>query len=563
MHKKYILYGAGRNAETIIKRSRGIFEFDCVIDKDESKWGQKIGGLEIKSPQFLKSQEYKNQDIIISITNEALHESVVNDLYNLGFEYGVKCFDGVDIIPLGEAQPGHVSGVIKGIPTSKKIKSFDVTSFLLHAEDKRRILRCVNDLYVDNYKEVYTKCKENGLFDKYIVNTRIADEKTNLPYKLVLEHEYINPISYCFEWSPKTFRDYTLFMADMLKALAKADMGLCDGHALNATIYKTNFVFIDFGALKCGMTKKNTLIEYINTHLIPLILYSKEQTERAYLFLKNAGLQYTLADIKGYLNDEEVEQIANLYNDVLHVKEQKDVLNFLDKIIKYINEMAEDSFSTKWQGYQNDEWDWSDDKEKWSDKMHNVMQMIESVKADSIVDLAGNMGWYGTYYHSKVNYVVVIDMDTHCVDYVWNRIRQYSLDNVIPIRMSICAPTLDYYRDEAISKTAIIPWRQNAVQRFKSDLVLALAIIHHLVFSQQLSFDEVIDQFLMFSNKYMIIEFVEQTDKYIWNFKREGFEWYTKENFEECLNKRCIILDTKPSTPGETRTLYLCEIVKD
>lgn len=558
--KKYILYGAGRNAEIIIKKSVGIYEFDCVIDKDENKWGKKIGGLVINSPQFLKTNEYKNQDIIISITNETIHDSVITYLEELGFKYGQNCFDASDVIPIGEVVPGHVSGVVDGIQSSQKIKSYDSASFLLYTDDRKGILRCVNDLYVNKYKEIFIKCKENQLLGKYIVNTQIVDgNKLNLPYKLVLEHEYIDPVSYCFEWSPRTFHDYTIFMANMLKALAEAGLGLCDGHALNATIYNASFVFIDFGALKSGITGGVTLVEYINTHLIPLIMFAKGQTEKAYLFLKNAGIQYTLADIRGYLSIEEAEQIEELYSDALRVKNQKAVIYIADKFTKFINSLSEESFNTKWEGYQNDEWDWSDDRSRWSDKMCNVMKMIENVKPDSIVDLAGNMGWYGTYFHSKLKHALVVDMDTHCVDYVWDKIRKEGINNVIPVRMSICAPTLDYYRDEAISKTAIIPWRRNAIYRFKSDLVLALAIIHHLVFSQQLSFDEVIDQFLMFSNKYMIIEFVEQTDKYIQNFKKKGFEWYTKDSFEECLKKRCRILDTESSTPGETRTLYLCE----
>lgn len=557
--KTYILYGAGNNAEAVIKGSIGIFKFDYIIDRDENKWGRSICNLEIKSPDFLTSEEYKGQSIIISVSNKSQHDEIVTYLENIGIKYRERCFDAIDNIMIQTETPGRISGHISACENAESVKSYDPASFLLKPNTDKCMLRCVNDAYVEKYKVVYEKCKENGLLGKYIVNTTITDNILDLPYSLILKHEYINPISYCFEWSPEMFRDYVLFMADMLKVLAHVGLGLEDGHALNATIYKGKFIFLDFGAIKNGVTRGVNLIEYINTHLLPLLLLLKGQAEKAYLYMKNPGIQYTLADIRGYLDISEQRMIEQLYDNALYIKTQEDVIEFSEKVIVNINKKASSLNQTRWMGYQNDEWSWSNDRRKWSNKMKNVMNMIEQVKPRSIVDLAGNMGWYGTYYHTNLAYSVIVDNDENCVDYLWRRIKDEHIENVVPIKMSICTPTLDYYRDEVISETGIIPWRKNAQNRFSADLVLALAIIHHLVFSQQLTFEEVIDQILLFSKKYIIIEFIEQTDQYIWNFNKVGFEWYTKENFEEILEKKCNIISRKTSSPEETRTLYLCE----
>ena len=130
----------------------------------------------------------------------------------------------------------------------------------------------------------------------------------------------------------------------------------------------------------------------------------------------------------------------------------------------------------------------------------------------------------------------------------------------MPIYMSVCVPTLDYYRDDAISGSAVEPWRKSAVDRFRSEVVIALAIVHHLAFAQQLSFAEIIGQFTLFTSRYLIVEFIEQNDQYITNFLKNGFEWYTKENFVRELKKNFKILETRLSTPCETRTIYLCEL---
>ena len=221
------------------------------------------------------------------------------------------------------------------------------------------------------------------------------------------------------------------------------------------------------------------------------------------------------------------------------------------------------NFDTRWKGYQNDEWNWSENKKLWSTKMHSVIDALIKLKPHTIIDLAGNMGWYGSYLNSQVEYAIVADYDPMCIDYLWEKINDEHMKNVIPVYMSLCNPTLDYYKDYPIAQCGIEPWRKNAYVRFKSDVVIALAIIHHLVFAQQLSFEEIICQLSLFSNKYLIIEFVDQTDRYITDFLKDGFEWYTKENFEAQLKQKYRVLDIKGSTPCETRWIYICEkIVK-
>ncbi len=555
---KYIMFGAGKNAEELLNKSKGIFEFSCIIDNDEKKWGQIIDNIKIYSPHYLESMQYSGENIIISVSNKKFTADIFNQLQSMGFIYNENFFFAHELLPMGSAVPGHVSGYVDLPQLANPIKSFDPSSRLIRIENKDFILRCVSDESVDRYKKIYERCRDAKLFDKYIVNTTCSGNTYGLPYNLVLEHDFVTPISYCFEWSPKMFLDYTLFMTDMLYELSKADLGLCDGHALNATVSKGNFIFLDFGALKLGVTNRNTLIEFINTHLIPLVLFSKKEMEKAYLLLKNMGLQFTLADIQGFLSSEEINEIRGLYNQAIRTITQNDISEFIKKIKNCIKHFSSVKKKTRWDGYQNDEWEWSTDQNKWSTKMKNAIAMIEKTQPETITDLAGNMGWYGSYLHEKSKYSVIIDMDYNCVDYLWDKIRNLKIKNVIPITMSLCAPTLDYYRDEMIGETGIIPWREKATSRFKSEMVLAFAVVHHLAFAQQLTFDEIISQILLFTSKYLIIEFVEQTDKYITDFLKTGFEWYTKENFEKALKKDFEIIDIEKSTPEETRTLYLC-----
>ena len=81
-------------------------------------------------------------------------------------------------------------------------------------------------------------------------------------------------------------------------------------------------------------------------------------------------------------------------------------------------------------------------------------------------------------------------------------------------------------------------------------------MIHHLVFSQQLTFDEIINQLALFSDRYMIIEFIDINDKYIDYFIKKDFDWYNIDNFVKALKERFEIIDRKSSTPSETRKIF-------
>jgi hypothetical protein len=557
---QYIIFGAGNNAEGLIQwLAANEFTIKYLVDNDVNKQGKSISGFEIKSPDVLKNP-YKEQHILISVSNKVVYGEIAEQLTNMGYMENKDFSNGLRLSKLSEPLSGKVSGYIKIPDVFSSVKSFDPASRLVKLKKKRRIFRLVNENYIEQYLEVYRICNENHLFDDYVIETCIVENTWKLPVKLIFEHRFLAPISYSFEWSPAMFYDYVDFMLRMITRFAECGLAFADGHALNATIANGKFVFIDFGAMKPGVTSESVLLEFINTHIIPLILMYRNQIPKAYLYLKNPGIEYTVTDIQGYLDAKELSEMHALHRCLMQINTAQDICRFIKRLSDFIEGLKKYELKTRWNGYQNDEWEWSPDPDKWSQKMHNVTEMMEGIYPETVVDLAGNMGWYGSYRHEKLKYAVIMDYDYNCLDYLWQKIQTLKIENVLPAYMSVCAPTLDYYRDDAISSLAIEPWRKSAIERFKAELVIALAIVHHLAFAQQLTFSEIVGQFALFSSKYLIVEFIEQSDQYITDFLKEGFEWYTKENFVRELEKRFRILESRPSTPHETRTLYLCEL---
>ena len=77
--------------------------------------------------------------------------------------------------------------------------------------------------------------------------------------------------------------------------------------------------------------------------------------------------------------------------------------------------------------------------------------------------------------------------------------------------------------------------RSNFFKRVNPDVVLALAIIHHLSISNNISFEKIAEFFAGITSN-LIIEFVPKSDsqvKFLLSTKMDTFEQYTQEKFEE------------------------------
>jgi hypothetical protein len=106
----------------------------------------------------------------------------------------------------------------------------------------------------------------------------------------------------------------------------------------------------------------------------------------------------------------------------------------------------------------------------------------------------------------------------------------------------------------------------NAVERLRSDSVIALGIIHHLVLGLGLSFDDVLDSLIALSKKQLVIEFVDTNDAMICNepeffpayFKnRDLISTYDMQTLIAKIESRGFVVEVRTSHPG-TRKMLVC-----
>jgi SAM-dependent methyltransferase len=155
---------------------------------------------------------------------------------------------------------------------------------------------------------------------------------------------------------------------------------------------------------------------------------------------------------------------------------------------------------------EDQDWVYSD---SWNTKQKSVHEALSSPEIHSVLDVACNTGWFACMAEKLGKSVVAFDIDEGCIETLYSRVRQSHL-NVLPLVMNFTQLTQDRYSIHDGNKVLI-----NARQRLRSDSVIALGIIHHLVLGLGLTFDLVLDSLTALCGKQLVIEFVDPDDAMI------------------------------------------------
>ncbi len=102
--------------------------------------------------------------------------------------------------------------------------------------------------------------------------------------------------------------------------------------------------------------------------------------------------------------------------------------------------------------------------------------------------------------------------------------------------------------------------RPDFFERIKTDMVVALALIHHLVIGRNISLQVLAEWFNRISKK-LIIEFVPREDEKVQQMlasRKDVFTNYTESEFESIFS-RYFTIKYKQTVPDTKRTIYLME----
>ena len=205
--------------------------------------------------------------------------------------------------------------------------------------------------------------------------------------------------------------------------------------------------------------------------------------------------------------------------------------------------------STTWSNYYEET---ILDKQYLLNKEKIFLEFCEELSVSSALDLGANEGYFTKLLAKKGIEVVSTDTDSRTIGNLYQYVKQQQVPNILPLVIDVTnpSPALGFNNAE----------RSAFHDRVKPELVLALALIHHLVIGKNITL-EMLGEYFAGIARYLVIEFVPREDpkvKQMLASRKDVFSDYSIERFEDCFTRHFDI-QNKKLIPGTTRTLYLLQ----
>ena len=144
-------------------------------------------------------------------------------------------------------------------------------------------------------------------------------------------------------------------------------------------------------------------------------------------------------------------------------------------------------------------------KDYLENKKQIISQWLDEIPGiKNAADLGANEGEFSKILASKGINTIAADFDPYCINKLYNEIKTGGEKNILPVIIDLSNPTpaIGVNNEE----------RNSFLNRLDTDLVLALALIHHLAIGKNIPFEKIAAMFSSIT-QYLIIEFVPKEDE--------------------------------------------------
>ena len=181
-----------------------------------------------------------------------------------------------------------------------------------------------------------------------------------------------------------------------------------------------------------------------------------------------------------------------------------------------------------------------------------VKKWLEQTQTLSVLDLGANTGRFSFLAASYTKRVVALESDDICVDIMERQIKKQKLThvNVLMQELAETSPHLGLNAKEIVS----------IFNRAKSEMVLALAVEHHLHITNHISLSQIAEMFSLFSSKYLITEFIPANDSKVQLLvknRNKDLSAYTIDSYKNALEKYFKIIETTKLDGSERKLILL------
>jgi len=420
-----------------------------------------------------------------------------------------------------------------------------------------------------SYKQDYEFLMNSGLYKKLVKsNLLIPHEETEVKLENTKDHfktikpDFIPMISYPYEWCFSQLKHAAQTTLKIQKTAFEYGMVLKDCSAYNIQFNNGKPILIDslsFEIYKEGQIWKGYK-QFCQHFLAPLVLMSHKDIRLGQLlkiFIDGIPL-----DLTAQLLPLRTRSMFSIFSHIhAHAKSQK---HYENKKIKQ-PKMSKTSFmglvssldtAIKKQNWKSEETEWGDyysdtnyAQESFEEKKQIVGNFLDKIKPQMLWDIGGNTGIFSRISSNKNILTVSFDVDPTAVEKNYQETIEKNETKILPLLLDLTnpSPSIGWANNE----------RKSFIKRGPVNTVLALALIHHMIISNNVSLEHLSSFFSQICTN-LIIEFVPKSDSQVQRLlrnRKDIFNEYSIEKFEEEFKKKFDI-DESIKLKNSERILY-------
>lgn len=411
------------------------------------------------------------------------------------------------------------------------------------------------------YIDVFRRLQDSGLYDQLVAkNWLIPHQVCDLAdFQEIAAAAVIKPakvpfVSYPYEWCFSQLRDAAILTLDIQACALDKGLSLKDASAFNIQFVGGQPRFIDtlsFEPLAAGQPwvayrsfcqhflAPLALMAYSDVRLnrlsavhidgVPLDLATKLLPKRSWL--KLSLLMHLHAHARFQSRYQDRPEKAQRQKKPYTVKEFRELIQHLRDTVEGLRWRLP---HTEWGDYYDDI-HYTD--QSLTHKKKVVGEFLDRLDVEVVWDLGANRGDFSQLAAQRGMRVIAFDVDPVAVERNYQRCVEEGESRILPLITDLTnpSPALGWDHSE----------RKSLAQRGPADVVMALALVHHLVIGNNVPFTRLAAYFAS-QARYLIIEFVPIEDpmaKGLMAARRDSLAHYSEASFREAFAVAFDLID--------------------
>jgi ribosomal protein L11 methylase PrmA len=428
------------------------------------------------------------------------------------------------------------------------------------------------------YRQAYDHLQISGLYDKLLEKGRLIPhtEAAVEPAEPALAWKVIRPeplafVSYPYEWSFSQLKDAALTTLAIQKRAMRHAMSLKDASAYNIQFYQGRPVLIDTLSFDLYQEGEPWVAyrQFCQHFLAPLALMAHTDVRLSQLL--RVYIDGVPLDLASRLLPWQTRLDLGLSTHLhLHAAAQKRYADaavgkpvttrrmsqtafqgLIDSLEATVRKLSWKAAGTEWGDYYPER-SHHYSTEAFEHKQAEVSRLIERLAPGLVWDLGANTGIFSRLASQRGRPTLAFDIDPAAVEQNYLACKAAKEPNLLPLVLDLTnpSPALGWHNRERLA----------LLERGPAELVLALALIHHLAISNNVPLPHLAEFFAQ-AGRWLIIEFVPKDDPQVQKLlasREDIFPAYTVEGFETAFGARFQAHEKIP-IQGSPRGLYLLE----